>query len=74
MSASINLPPIPEAALPSAGAATFLGVSPKTLANWRSLGIGPAYVQFHGRRVAYLVEDLTAFRMAHRVATGGGVR
>ncbi|MGI6879631.1 helix-turn-helix transcriptional regulator [Microbacterium sp. gxy059] len=64
----------PSSALPPADAATFLGVSAKTLANWRSLGQGPAYVQFHGRRVAYLVEDLDAFRRANRVVTAGGDR
>lgn len=65
---------VPSSALPPADAATFLGVSAKTLANWRSLGQGPAYVQFHGRRVAYLLEDLDAFRRANRVAAGGDRR
>lgn len=75
MSTAIHPSPAPEAALPPADAAAFLGVSAKTLANWRSLGQGPAYVQYHGRRVAYLVEDLTAYRAANRVAgarTAGG--
>ncbi|GMA19603.1 helix-turn-helix domain-containing protein [Arsenicicoccus piscis] len=74
MSAPIHESRTPEDALAPADAATFLGVSVKTLANWRSLGQGPAYVQFHGRRVAYLVEDLTAFRMANRIATASGDR
>jgi hypothetical protein len=74
VSAPVHLSPSPEPALPPVEAATFLGVSAKTLANWRSLGQGPAYTQYHGRRVAYLVEDLVAFRSANRVATAGGGR
>lgn len=72
MSATAHPSPTPQAALPPADAAAFLGVSAKTLANWRSLGQGPAYTQYHGRRVAYLLEDLDAFRKANRVATAGG--
>lgn len=61
--------PITEPALLPVEAAAFLGVSAKTLANWRSLGQGPTYTQYNGRRVAYLVEDLDAFRRANRVFT-----
>jgi hypothetical protein len=70
--------PTPEDSLPPGSAflpvlaAVFLGVSVKTLANWRSLGLGPAYVQYNGRRVAYLMNDLESFRRANRVETGDG--
>lgn len=74
MPTTSSLSPAPEAALPPVDAAAFLGVSAKTLVNWRSLGQGPAYTQYHGRRVAYLVEDLDAFRRANRVAAAGGDR
>ena len=53
-------------ALPSAEAATYLGISPKTLSNWRAAGRGPQYSRFgkvHGR-VVYRIVDLV----------GGGAR
>ena len=73
-SSSASVPP-PHALCP-ADAAASIAVAEKTLANWRSRGIGPPYVKFHGRRVAYLVEDLTAFLSANRVETtfGGGAK
>lgn len=49
-------------------AARFLAVSPKTLANWRSLGEGPRFVRYGGRRVAYLVSDLVEYREGPRAA------
>lgn len=71
-----------ERALSPAEAASFLGVSVKTLTNWRSLGKGPAYLKYdlggtldgQGRRrgsVAYKVKDLLEFMSAHRTVTGG---
>lgn len=41
-------------------AASFLGVAPKTLANWRSQGKGPKFCRL-GRAIAYRQEDLEAF-------------
>ena len=63
----------PSAALSPEQASAFLGgrPTPKTLANWRSRGICPAYVKYGDGLVAYLVEDLEAFRRSRRVATGG---
>lgn len=61
--------PIEDLALNTADAARFLGLAPKTLVNYRSLGAGPAYLKYSGKRIAYLREDLIAFRDAHRVAT-----
>ncbi|WP_311777639.1 helix-turn-helix domain-containing protein [Trueperella abortisuis] len=74
-----------ERALTPVEAAAFLGVSVKTLTNWRSLGRGPAYLKYdlggipdgQGRRrgsVAYKVRDLLAFMSAHRTVTGGDPR
>ncbi|MCI7306451.1 MAG: helix-turn-helix domain-containing protein [Trueperella sp.] len=74
-----------ERALTSVEAAAFLGVSVKTLTNWRSLGKGPAYLKYdlggvpdgQGRRrgsVAYQLKDLLAFMSAHRTVTGGDPR
>jgi hypothetical protein len=43
------------------GAAAYVGVvSPKTMENWRSLGIGPRYLKLGGR-VAYRIADLDAW-------------
>jgi hypothetical protein len=63
----------PEDALDTNAASAFLGgrPSPKTLVNWRCLGVGPAYVKYGEGLVAYLVEDLEAFRRSRRVATAG---
>lgn len=74
-----------ERALTAVEAAAFLGVSVKTLTNWRSLGRGPAYLKYdlggvpdgQGRRrgsVAYKVRDLLGFMSAHRTVTGGDPR
>ncbi len=61
-------------ALPPADAARYLGVvTEKTLANWRSLGMGPPFVRVgEGKlaRVAYRLGDLNAWLDAHRVPPG----
>ena len=54
-------------------AAAMLGVSSRTLANWRTLGIGPAFVRV-GRvhsRTLYRIDDLAAWLDANRVETTG---
>lgn len=48
-------------------ASAYLGpVSVRTLQDWRVRGIGPAYTKL-GRRVAYNVADLDAFKAAGRI-------
>lgn len=50
-------------------AAVMLGVSPRTLANWRTQRIGPAFVRV-GRvhsRTLYRLDDLKAWLDANRV-------
>lgn len=47
-------------------AAPLIGVSAKTLANWRVLGRGPAHIRA-GSRVAYDVNDIEAWKAARRV-------
>lgn len=56
-------------------AASFLGVAPKTLANWRSQGKGPRFCRL-GRTIAYRQEDLDAFAVSNlvNVASAGDVR
>ncbi len=50
-------------------AAEFLGVSVDTLARWRVLGVGPAFVKFSRAKqalVRYRREDLDGFIREHR--------
>ena len=46
--------------LPTPKAASYLGLSPRTLEKFRVMGGGPAYHKF-GRRVLYAFEDLEAW-------------
>lgn len=52
--------PIGGQFLDSTGAATFLGLRPRTLDRWRWAGKGPRYRR-HGGRVMYAIADLTAW-------------
>lgn len=45
-------------------------ISTKTLANWRTLKIGPPYSK-PGRRVLYRVEDIEKFIDRHQQKTTG---
>ena len=49
-------------------AAQILGISPKTLRNWRCLGKGPPSVKYGGRNgpVRYVVAEVVAWQQAHR--------
>lgn len=51
-----------------AAAALYLGVAPKTLANWRAAGRGPAYSQLGGGTglIRYAFDDLDNFIAASR--------
>jgi predicted site-specific integrase-resolvase len=59
--------------LSSVDAAKLIGVSAKTLAQWRSLGRGPCYVKTsgdrgsHGGRVVYHLKDIEAYVQRQRV-------
>lgn len=44
--------------VPPAEAASILGFSQKTLANWRSNGGGPRFIKINGGAVRYAVEEL----------------
>mgnify|MGYP001212106990 CR=1 FL=1 len=59
------------AALDTDEAAGYIGLKPKTLANRRGRGEGPAYVRA-GARVVYRVADLDAWLPENLV--GGGAR
>lgn len=42
-------------------AGPYIGVSPKTLRNWRSRGEGPRYVRYSARCVRYRISGLDAY-------------
>lgn len=54
-------------------AAAMLGVSSRTLANWRTLGIGPAFVRIGAvhSRTLYRLDDLNTWLDNNRVETTG---
>lgn len=57
--------------LATADAARFLGISGRTLEDWRLTGKGPVFRKL-GRMVRYLASDLAAFvDNAARLNTGG---
>ncbi len=60
----IDLSPL----LATAEAAPFAGVAPKTLENWRTLGLGPKFIKA-GRRVLYDPADLLAWREQNRLGS-----
>ena len=62
--------PAPPHYLRRADAAAYLGLSPSTLGNWASAGIGPSYSRLGGATV-YAVADLDAYVAASRVETTG---
>jgi DNA-binding transcriptional MerR regulator len=49
-------------------AAPRVGVAPKTLANWRTLGTGPKFIRAGGR-IAYDPADIEAWKAARRVSS-----
>lgn len=69
-----NMPFEDHAVVGSAEAARMLGISPRTLANWRAQGRGPAYVRLGKSRspVLYRVGDIESWLESRLV--GGGQR
>ncbi|MDY7541770.1 helix-turn-helix domain-containing protein [Cryobacterium sp. 5B3] len=59
----------PPAALSSVPAGAYIGVTRKTLSNWRALGEGPPYARLgaSGARIVYRVADLDQFLAEHMV-------
>lgn len=66
----------PDRTLTPKEAAEFLGISVKTLNNWRAVGKGPTYVKYAGAidglgrvrgNVTYRLGDLRDFVSGHRV-------
>ena len=57
---SVQVLVLPDGRISRAQAATYLGISPKTLANYATLGRGPRPRKIGGR-IWYDLEDLKAF-------------
>ena len=59
----------PPAALTSVPAGAYLGVTRKTLSNWRALGEGPPYARLGevGSRIVYRIADLDRFLDEHMI-------
>jgi hypothetical protein len=52
------------------GTADFLGTKVKPLRQWRSAGLGPAFIKYGAAKsspVRYELSELRRFRKAHRV-------
>jgi predicted DNA-binding transcriptional regulator AlpA len=49
--------------------ATFLSVSPETLAQWRSQQRGPHFIKLEGRLVRYRLSDLESYLEGQSVTT-----
>ncbi len=56
-----------DRALPTVQAASYLGLKPKTLENWRVMGIGPAFQKGPGIRgsIRYPLSSLHDWRSRH---------
>lgn|GEM_PF-771650 len=63
---------IPGRPLSEREAADRLGLSPRTLQDWRRRACGPVFLKL-GKRVAYHPDDLAAFEATCRVQPKGGV-
>lgn len=63
----------PEAALlDTSDAAEVLGISPRTLEDWRWRGGGPPFFKLGRRMVRYRPEDLMAFALKSRFQNTAG--
>jgi hypothetical protein len=60
--------PLDRESLSEAEAGAFLGVSPHSLRDWRSRGVGPPFIKA-GRRVVYRRADLEAYQANLRIET-----
>ena len=57
---------LPTGLLNTREAAAYYGVSPGTMANWRSSGGGPTFNKLGDHRVGYRVSDLDAHAVSAR--------
>lgn len=57
----------PDTLLTAAEAAEYIGISKGRLAQWRSDGVGPAYLKPSAKCVQYRARDIDQWREATRV-------
>lgn len=64
--------PEKQIAVPSSAAAQILGISPRTLSNWRVQGRGPRYVKVGSNRspVLYRISDIEEWLDSRLVESG----
>ena len=64
----VNVRVMPDGRLDRCNAALYLGIAAKTLANYRSRGLGPRCVRVGGRAFYYLadLEKFVAQGLSHR--------
>lgn len=67
----VNVRVLPGGRLDRANAASFLGKTPKTLAEWQRIGIGPQSFLVGGRRF-YRLDDLQAYADGEKPVRGLG--
>lgn len=67
MNNKMNSLDVPDRLLTRREAALHLGVSPKTLANWKALGKGPDCFAYGDGWLRYSTADLAAWLEDHRV-------
>ena len=67
----VNLDYLVDRTLTSEQASEFLGVTPRTLVNWRYKGCGPKYIRTGSvhSRVLYRLRDLNAWLDERELAT-----
>ncbi len=63
---NVTMPHAQKLRLSEREAATFLGITQRTLQDWRLNRRGPAYIKL-GRRIVYGRDDLQAYLDANRV-------
>ena len=69
MTSGTNSPSnIDDPLLDTPQAGEFLNINHGTLMNWRSQGIGPAFIKVGSRMVRYKLSDLMAFRDSGKAA------
>lgn len=67
--ATSGVPTYPDGRMDTKSAASYTGFSEKTLATWRSNGIGPDFVRVGSKKIFYTKESLDRFIAAGQSAT-----
>lgn len=70
--ATDQVPATEHNAVSAQQASAILGVTEKTLANWRAAALGPPFLKYGSRNgpVRYILNELIAWRDTHRHGEG----